>query len=52
VPLDTYDIISARPEVSIIGHISKQETGCRLILSSGSEVEITAQGWNALKDQQ
>ncbi len=51
VPLDAYDIIAVRPEISIIGHITDLNQGCQLILNGGSNVEITAQGWNALKDQ-
>jgi thiamine-monophosphate kinase len=48
VPLAQHDNISARPEISIIGHISEKDQGCKLILNTGGEVEIKAQGWNAL----
>jgi thiamine-monophosphate kinase len=48
VPLEDFDKISALPEVSIIGHISPKELGCLLVLNSGEETVITAQGWNAM----
>ena len=46
VPLQT-----SRPEIIVIGHITEKEKGCLLILEGGSEIEITAQGWNELNDQ-
>jgi thiamine-monophosphate kinase len=49
IPLDKYDLISKRTEVHIVGHITEKSKGCRLILNNGSDAEITAQGWNALK---
>ena len=48
VPLDAFDKIEACPEITIIGHISDKNYGCQLILNSGDEVDITAQGWNAM----
>lgn len=48
VPLNCFEKIAARPEISIIGHIVNKEKGCRLVLDSSEEVEISAQGWNAL----
>ena len=47
-PLDAFDKIEACPEIAIIGHISDKNYGCQLILNSGDEVDITAQGWNAM----
>ena len=51
LPLHTFEAISSRTEISIIGHITDKKQGCHLILDSGSEVEIKAQGWNALSDK-
>ncbi len=51
VPLSNYEIISAIPMISIIGYITDSAKGCRLLLDSGEEIEIIAQGWNALKNQ-
>jgi thiamine-monophosphate kinase len=48
VPLENYEKISHRPEISIIGHITDKNKGCRFMLDNNTEVEITAQGWNAL----
>ena len=41
-----YEKIKNNPYISIIGHITEQSKGNFLVLSDGSEVEITAQGWN------
>lgn len=49
-PLDSFDKLSAIPEITVIGHINHTEHGCNLILNSGEEVAINAQGWNALND--
>jgi thiamine-monophosphate kinase len=49
VPLEDFDKISEIPEITIIGHIAPKDMGCQLILNSGDEVEITAQGWNAME---
>jgi thiamine-monophosphate kinase len=46
--IDSYEKLSACQEISIIGHIGKKEHGCHLILNSGDEVDIQAQGWNAM----
>lgn len=45
VPVSIFEKISIKPEISIIGHITEKEKGCKLVLSSGSEAELKAQGW-------
>jgi thiamine-monophosphate kinase len=50
VSLSDYEKIIGHPEISIIGHIVNKDFGCHLILDSGDEVEISAQGWNAMKN--
>jgi thiamine-monophosphate kinase len=50
VPLGDYEKIIVHPEISIIGHIVNKDYGCHLVLDSGDEVEISAQGWNAMKN--
>jgi thiamine-monophosphate kinase len=48
VPLADHEKVAALSEITIIGHITKAEHGCNLVLDSGDEVAITAQGWNAM----
>lgn len=50
VSLDDYKKVEIRPEISIIGHITSKDRGCHFVLDSSEEVEITAQGWNALTE--
>jgi thiamine-monophosphate kinase len=50
VPLTDYEKIIVHPEISIIGHMVNKDFGCHLILDSGDESEISAQGWNAMKN--
>lgn len=49
VPLAYAQKISNIPLVSIIGHITKENTGRFFVTKSGQETELQAQGWNALK---
>jgi hypothetical protein len=36
----------------VIGHFTEPGTGYRLITNSGSETELTAQGWDAFLNRQ
>jgi thiamine-monophosphate kinase len=47
VPMDKYDIILARPDISIIGHITNKESGCHFITEDNKQMPIVAHGWNA-----
>lgn len=47
LPMDRYDIILARNDVSIIGHITDKNAGCNLVTELGQQIPLTAQGWNA-----
>jgi len=42
-----YDKVKDIKEVVVIGHMTEQSTGVNLISRSGTQVEITAQGWDA-----
>jgi thiamine-monophosphate kinase len=44
-----FDKITGIPGISVIGHMTGQAMGTSLVTTDGSLVEITAQGWNALK---
>lgn len=47
VPLDKYDMILGRSDVSIIGHITDKNAGCNLVTELGQQIPLIAQGWNA-----
>jgi thiamine-monophosphate kinase len=51
--IDQKDFEKARaiPGISIIGHMTELSLGASLVTSDGALVEITAQGWNALKKE-
>ncbi|HPR61934.1 MAG TPA: thiamine-phosphate kinase [Prolixibacteraceae bacterium] len=50
VPLADHDKIRNHPDITVIGHMVSKEEGTRLITTGGSEIELTAQGWNPLKE--
>ncbi|MCD4795420.1 MAG: thiamine-phosphate kinase [Bacteroidales bacterium] len=45
-----YNKFKSNPDVTIIGHITEQTKGNYLVTGEGSEIEIQAQGWNAVKN--
>lgn len=44
-----FDKVKAIPGITIIGHMTELSQGAQLVASDGVLVEITAQGWNALR---
>jgi thiamine-monophosphate kinase len=34
--------------ISIIGHITEADEGTKFVATQGSEIELQAQGWNAM----
>jgi len=48
VPLKNHDEIQKIPDVSMIGHITDGNAGCRFVTDHGSEIELQAQGWNSI----
>ena len=46
VPVTSFDIIKAHPDISIIGHITSPDRGVKLITNSAQEVEIPFGGFN------
>lgn len=52
VPLHAHEEIKKIPGVRVIGHITKPELGCAMVTRDGTEMEIRAQGWNPLAQQQ
>ena len=49
IPQSDYEKITMSEEISVIGHITKEEEGRKLITNSNNTVELEAQGWNPLK---
>jgi len=48
IPLNMHDAIQKIKGVSIIGHIAGEEAGKKFVTEHGTEMELQAQGWNAL----
>lgn len=48
VSLDDFDKIKGNPNLTVIGHITDKSEGMYLITRANQQVELTAQGWNAL----
>lgn len=44
-PLDKYDLLTAIPEISVIGHTCKATEGCYMTTRDGNSFELKAQGW-------
>lgn len=49
VPQDAYDKVKNQLDITIIGYITEEATGCEMISKSGNVHPITAQGWNAFR---
>lgn len=46
MPIGDYETVRGLDDIHIIGHITEQSEGCRLIMRDGTETELQAQGWN------
>jgi thiamine-monophosphate kinase len=51
VPIANFDKIKDNPNFSIIGHITAENQGMNLVTRANQEIELKAQGWNALKSE-
>ena len=51
VPIADFDKIKGNPNFSIIGHITPKNQGMNLVTRANQELELKAQGWNALKNE-
>jgi thiamine-monophosphate kinase len=51
IPLIDHDKIRNNPDITIIGHIVDSSEGSSLLTTGGSEIELTAQGWNPLEEE-
>jgi thiamine-monophosphate kinase len=49
LPVDRFDTVGKRSEITIIGHMTDAAEGMKMIGSHGEEILLEAQGWNSLK---
>jgi thiamine-monophosphate kinase len=49
LPLELREKVLEMNDVTLIGHITQAGSGCRFVTVNGLEMELEAQGWNALK---
>ncbi|WP_108867713.1 thiamine-phosphate kinase [Aquimarina aquimarini] len=47
---EDYPKIKANPSLTVIGHITDEKSGIGLVTRANEKIEITAQGWNPLKE--
>lgn len=52
IDLKDFDKIKGNPNFTVIGHITEPMQGCNLITKSGAVYPLTAQGWNALQENE
>lgn len=45
VPVEHFEVLSAIPEIHVIGHTSKASEGCYMTTRDGNTFELKAQGW-------
>lgn len=52
IDMKDHDKIKGNPNFSIIGHITEESAGKNIVTRDGQMMELTAQGWNALKKEE
>ena len=50
-PLEHYDLLTAMPGISVIGHTCKASEGCYMTTRDGNTFELKAQGWQNFLQQ-
>lgn len=51
LPQADYDKLVLNEQISVIGYMTEQDAGNKILTKGGNQFKITAQGWNAFKDQ-
>jgi len=51
VPIADFDKIKGNPNFSIIGHVTTENQGLNLVTRANQEIELKAQGWNAISEE-
>jgi thiamine-monophosphate kinase len=49
IPVTDFEKVKNHPDITVVGHIADASEGIVLVTGGGSEIELTAQGWNPLK---
>ncbi|UCG28590.1 MAG: thiamine-phosphate kinase [Bacteroidales bacterium] len=52
VSLSHHEILTGNPQIHVIGHITDAGDGRNLITREGNAVELVAQGWNPLREEE
>jgi len=50
VAQEDFSKIKANPSLTVIGHMTEQNEGVNLITRANQKIELTAQGWNPIKE--
>ncbi|MCG7856893.1 thiamine-phosphate kinase [Flavihumibacter sp.] len=51
LPQSEYDKLVLNEQISVIGYMTEAEAGSHILTKGGNKFKITAQGWNAFKEQ-
>ena len=51
VPIADFDKIKGNPNFSIVGHVVAENQGLNLVTRASQEIELKAQGWNAMGNE-
>jgi thiamine-monophosphate kinase len=51
IPQSDYEKIKGSPHFTIIGHMTEESTGCRLITKMNEALELKAQGWQSFSTE-
>ncbi len=52
IKMEDFEKVKGNPNLSIIGHITKEEEGTHLITRANTKIPLIARGWNALKEEE
>lgn len=51
IPLSDFDKIKGNPNLTVIGHMTKESEGMHLITRANTKIPLKARGWNALAEE-
>lgn len=51
IPLSDFDKIKGNPNMTVIGHMTKESEGLHLITRANTKIPLKARGWNALGEE-
>ena len=47
-----FEKVKGHPHLSIIGHMTDEASGYNMVTGLGQQIELTAQGWNGIKEEE